>query len=144
MADTGHRTLADNPANDVLLIGLDAAVPLWMLELAALPAGIRDERRMRWAAEAADAVAYQGHTLQYGGKRGEAAKVFNALARGLAAGAYQPGGITFAGRHWCADHQLCVDADAHAHEPLPEPAAPSGPTLHGRPLVDVPLPPEVL
>lgn len=30
------------------------------------------------------------------------AAAFNALARGLAAAAWQPGGITFLGAHWCA------------------------------------------
>lgn len=37
-----------------------------------------------------------------------AAEVFGWLARGLAAGALHPGGINFAGRHWCAfSHPRC-------------------------------------
>jgi hypothetical protein len=39
-----------------------------------------------------------------------AGEVFNQLARGLAAAAYQPGGITYAGMHWCtAACCLCHD-----------------------------------
>ena len=39
-----------------------------------------------------------------------AGEVFNFLARGLACAAYQPGGVTFAGLHWCADHAECEAA----------------------------------
>lgn len=39
-----------------------------------------------------------------------AGEVFNFLAKGLACLAYQPGGVTFAGQHWCANHQECIDA----------------------------------
>lgn len=39
-----------------------------------------------------------------------AGEVFNFLARGLACLACQPGGVTFAGRHWCAGHRECTDA----------------------------------
>jgi hypothetical protein len=38
------------------------------------------------------------------------AKSLNALARGLAVLSFQPGGVTFAGRHWCADPRCrCPD-----------------------------------
>jgi hypothetical protein len=42
----------------------------------------------------------------YGGKH--CAEAFNALARGLAALAYQPGGVKYAGLHWCVEeHPGC-------------------------------------
>ncbi|WP_433460721.1 hypothetical protein [Micromonospora sp. CA-248212] len=70
--------------------------------------------------------------------------MFNALARALAAAAFQPGGITFAGMHWCTDHQQCADADADAAaNPLDvnaTPGEPTGPTYQGRPITDTHLP----
>lgn len=101
----------DNPAHDTLLSALDAAVPLWMLELDRMTPEIRELDRQVWARRSADAIAAHGDVLQYGSRRkGETAKVFNALAQGLAAAAYQPGGVTFAGRHWCTDHAECQAA----------------------------------
>lgn len=58
----------------------------------------------RWIAEHGGNVLYQGH------KPGDSARAFAVLARGLAAAAFQPGGVTFAGIHWCTDHVLCVAA----------------------------------
>ncbi|WP_329013149.1 hypothetical protein OG271_03880 [Micromonospora rifamycinica] len=137
------------PSSDGLVIALQAAVPLWILDLAALPPALRDDRIRRWAADSADTVAHKGDILQFrGGKRGETAAVFNALARGIAAAAYLPGGITAFGEHWCVNHAECLDADRQAADrpPLltadttPEPATP---TYQGRPVVGLPLP-EVL
>jgi hypothetical protein len=100
----------DNPA---LIFGLQAAVPLWILELTALPEVERDARIRTWARVGADEGGSKGDVLQYGSKRrGEAAAVFNHLARGLAAAAYQPGGVTWAGQHWCTDHAVCEGAEA--------------------------------
>lgn len=133
-------TLDDNPA---LVIGLQAAVQLNMLELSRLDPANRDATRTGWAADAIDPVASRGDALQYGGKRGEAAKVFNHLARGLAALAYQPGGVTYAGQHWCADHAACLDAARQAAEGPslldrnPDGAAPAAPTYQGRPLTTI-------
>lgn len=132
--------------NPALTSGLQAAVPLWILQLAAHDQAARDRIRTRWAREAAEAVAHRGDVLQYGGgKRGEAARVFNCLARGLAAAAYNPGGITFAGIHWCVDHAECraAERDATAN-PLtdtgPEPAPPANPTYRGRAITTINLP----
>lgn len=136
-------TIADHPA---LAITLGAAVPLWIHKLAQLDEHTRDQRRMQWASESATIVGSQGDALQYGGKRGQAAAAFNGLARGLAALAYAPGGVTFAGEHWCVDHAACLAAElAAAAAPLqpdqpgpnPEPAVPA---YQGRPIVDVELP----
>lgn len=93
--------------HDVLLITLDAAVPLHILEMRDLT----PHQRAAIARSAVDAIAHKGDALQYGGKRGEAANAFNALARGLAAAAYQPGGIDFAGRHHCVNHAECEQAE---------------------------------
>jgi hypothetical protein len=128
----------------VLVESLRFAVPMWVDELRRLPADIREQRRYAWASESAQHVAERGDALQFGGKRGSAAAVFNSLARGLAAAAYQSGGITFAGVHWCMNHTECEEAEREAaarpsllDRPDPPPAPPV------RPIVDVHLP-EVL
>lgn len=109
---------------DALGETLAAAVPMAMMRLAAMTPPVRDWTRQQWATRAASLVAHQGDALMWPTKRREpsmrsgvridgtagTADVFAALARGLAAGAYQPGGITFAGRHWCADHATCTAA----------------------------------
>lgn len=82
--------------------------------------------------------------LMYGGPTYEQER--RAITIALAAMAYQPGGVTWMGRHWCVDHRLCVEAAAYAAaDPIDlntpaEPAAPSDtpPTFLGRPLVDLP------
>lgn len=137
------NTIASHPA---LTAGLLAAVPLWIHQLNEHHPDTRDRIRARWAEAAADAVAYGGDTLQFGGKRGEAAKVFNHLARGLAAAAYNPGGITAFGEHWCVNHTECVAAEREAADrPSPVDANPDGnepipPTYQGRPVVELNLP----
>jgi hypothetical protein len=97
-----------------LVTALQVAVPLHITELAALPARIREPLIERWAADAVEPAAHKGDALMFGGKRGEAAAVFAALARGLAALAYQPGGVTVLGQHWCTNHAACQDARAYA------------------------------
>jgi hypothetical protein len=92
--------LDSHPSADVLRISLEAAVPLWIDQLSRMPERDRERTRMAWAHEAADVIGSKGDALQYGGKRGEAANAFNHLARGLAVGAFQPGGISFAGLHF--------------------------------------------
>lgn len=95
MAAPGHPTLP---------IALEAAVPLHIMKIRDWPY----ERRVRYAEGASDAIAGQGDVLMYGGRRGEAAAVFNHTARGLAVLACQPGGVRFAGVHWCAwPHPRC-------------------------------------
>lgn len=111
--------------NPALVIGLQAAVPLWILDLAALPEVERDARIRVWARVGADEVGSKGDVLQYGSKRsGEAAKVFNHLARGLAAAAFQPGGITVFGQHWCVNHAECEQADAEVAARRADPVEP--------------------
>lgn len=80
---------------ELLLIALDAAVPLWIFELQRLPL----EEILRIAHECADIVASQGDVIQFRVK-GKTGLAFNALAKGLAALAFSPGGVRFMGRHW--------------------------------------------
>lgn len=101
--------MASPPAQVALLATLAVAVQLRIHELQEMPERVRERWLRLWAAEAVDPLASRGDVLQYGGgKRGEAAAVFNHLARGLAALAHCPGGVTFAGRHWCVDHDVCT------------------------------------
>ena len=91
-----------NGVTALLASTLQLAVPLHIHELAGL-----DAEQLRAAADGcADLVAEHGDDLQFGGHRCAAA--FNALARGLAALAYCPGGVTFADLHWCVQpHPRC-------------------------------------
>lgn len=128
-----------------LSIALQAAVQLHLLELSHLAPETRDLFVRTWAADAVDDVASGADTMLYGGgKRGEVARTFNGFARGLAALAHAPGGVDFAGLHFCVDHQLCLNAAAESaarpsllDDPGPEP---SGPTVLGRPVEDVRVP----
>lgn len=91
--------------SDVLQAGLLAAVPLRMIQLRGMGAREREQTVARWAAaDAVEPIASRGDALQYGGRKGQAADVFNHLARGLAALAQAPGGVLFAGVHWCVEH----------------------------------------
>jgi|SRR6266567_384926 len=105
-----EQTMAGPPA---LGVALGVAVPLWIAELQTLPASTRDSVRMQWARDAVEPITSRGDALQFGSKkRGEAADVFNHLARGLAAAAFQPGGITFAGMHFEAEPVVCTELTA--------------------------------
>lgn len=101
-------------SHPVLIETLRLAVPMWIDQLRHLDESPRDRRIQAWARDAVDPIASRADALQFGGKKGEAAEVFNHLARGLAATAFQPGGVTFAGVHWCTDHAACEDAQAWA------------------------------
>jgi hypothetical protein len=104
--------------NAHLLAALRTAVGLRLLDLA----GESDYERARFVARApylAQAIAAHGDELQFGGRH--CAKTFAALADGLAALALAPGGVTFAGAHWCTGHQACLDA---ANKAAPVPSSP--------------------
>jgi hypothetical protein len=85
--------------NAVLVPALQCAVPLHIQDVR----GWTAEQRVAYCREHADTVASQGDVLQFGGKKGEAAKLFNILARCLACLAYQPGGVKLFGCHWEAE-----------------------------------------
>ena len=84
----------------VMSVTLEAAVPMYQIEMARMPFA----EVQRIAREAADVVASKGDALQFGGKKGEAAHAFNALARGIAACSMCPGGIRFLGVRWEYPH----------------------------------------
>jgi len=93
--------------NMVLTTSLQAAVPLWILEMRPwTPAA-----RLATAREDGQHIAEHGDDLMFKSKtKGRTAEAFNHLARGLAALAYAPGGVTFAGEHWCVNHAECTEA----------------------------------
>jgi hypothetical protein len=77
-----------------------------MLDMA-VPLRVHDLRYWSWAARrelasaAVDEIASRGDVLLFrGGRKGESARVFIALVDALAVLALQPGGVTFADRHW--------------------------------------------
>ncbi|MFD0855676.1 hypothetical protein ACFQ07_25770 [Actinomadura adrarensis] len=90
---------------DPLVIALEFAVPLHILELA----DRTDTQRMEIGRRTARLIGEKGDILMFGGgRKGEVADAFNALAQGLAALAYQPGGVEAFGRHWCVhEHEWC-------------------------------------
>jgi hypothetical protein len=88
----------------LMALCLSFAVPLWIDMVRTWP---WEERRAK-AKAASHVIAYgegAAHVATAGkergkGRRGEAAKVFNAVACGLAILAYCPGGVTWGGNHW--------------------------------------------
>lgn len=93
---------AEMPSNATLLSGMMAvAVPMAIAELQRCPW----ETVARVVGEAASTLASQGDILQFKSKKkGETAAVFASTARGLAALSFAPGGASFLGEHWCAEH----------------------------------------
>jgi len=109
LANAEGLAIADDPRQITLVESLAFAVPLWIWDLRIYT----DAQRAARANRCGRIVAERGDVLQFGSKRkGQAAEVFNALAEGLACAAYVPGGVTFAGRHWCTNHRACLDAEA--------------------------------
>ena len=88
----------------LIALTLSVAVPLRLGQLAKLPPSLRELTRASWAKDAVEPLGSHGDALQYGGKKGTAADTFNHLARGIAALAGQPGGVTAFGMTWCAVH----------------------------------------
>ena len=83
--------------HELLKMTLAAAVPLWIFEFKKLT----PTQREAIAHEAGPIIAEKGDIIQFrSSKRGETAKAFNQLARGLAALAFVPGGVDFAGMHF--------------------------------------------
>lgn len=114
-----------NARDEHLLDALDAAVQLHILLMKDWP----EYQRIGEARRASQVIAEKGDVLQFGGRG--AAAAFAALAKGLAAAAYSPGGVIIAGHHWCPDHSVCLRASTAA----PAPAEPKR-----RAVVDLELP----
>lgn len=84
--------------SDVLLMSLQAAVPLWIAESRGRP-----ELLEEWRVGAVEAIANHGDALLYR-TPGRTAETFNALARAIAVLAHAPGGVSAFGAQWCATH----------------------------------------
>jgi hypothetical protein len=118
----------------ILEITLSAAVPLRIAELA----GTSPDRRLALATGAADTLAAHGDDLLYGGEHCRAA--FGAVVRALAIGAYQPGGIHFAGTLWCAVHHPHGGREEWPCPPCVEAGMPApGPQPQQRPVDTIPV-----
>lgn len=80
---------------------------------AARIADLSEGDRKRLAEQYADALATGADRLTAPGNfddRRERSQALTALAGGIAIGAMQPGGVTWAGRHWCTrPHVNCVN-----------------------------------
>jgi hypothetical protein len=118
----------------LLAAHLDVAVSLEIAHLARLHPDDRADVMFAWSATAVDLIVNSDASLLFPIRASAAtgrhvaepgtAATFAALAKGLAAGACVPGGITAFGRHWCVDHQLCEAAVVEASErAAQEPAA---------------------
>lgn len=90
----------------LLAITLSAAVPLRIAEYEAA-GGPSDSDRER-ARSASRLIAEKGDVLQYGGRKGEAAELFNVLADALAVLAFCPGGVEFCGTRYQAGKGACA------------------------------------
>jgi hypothetical protein len=82
-----------------LSIALATAVPLHILELQAK--GGPDAEDLKQAQEFSKDLGERGDVLLFGSKKkGEAAGLFNGLAKSLAVLSFVPGGVTLFGSHW--------------------------------------------
>lgn len=99
-----HLPMTDqlNTNGELLKVSLSAAVPFWIEILRSRSS----EELMAIAHEAGQIIAEKGDVILYGSKKkGETAKAFNALAKGIAACAFVPGGITILGLHFSASQE---------------------------------------
>ena len=91
----------DTPARlqvEIMKLTLEAAVPLWQAQLAKRPF----DEVIKRAGVCAEEMGSHGDVLQFGGRG--AGDAFNRLAEGLAALSFSPGGVTFSGLHFEAQH----------------------------------------
>ena len=80
---------------------LCVTVPLWIQVWKLRVASWSDALVRERGSLLSTIVASQGDIIQFrGGKKGDTAAAFNALAEGVALLAYCPGGVTFLGDHW--------------------------------------------
>lgn len=88
--------------SELLKTSLSAAVPLWILQFQDRPW----QEVMAIAKESSQEIAEHGDIIMFKGpKRGQTAQAFNALAKGIAALAFVPGGVKFLGMHFEAKHR---------------------------------------
>ena len=100
-------TRASLAKDDILVMSLQAAVPLWIMQLKLYA----EEDVLVMAREAGQFIACHGDNILYrGAKKGDSAKAFNELAKGIAAmSLLVPGGVDFAGEHWEVKHDHADD-----------------------------------
>lgn len=92
-------------AHSLLRDTLHVAIPLRIMQFAAQ--GGPTAQDFERARDFGPVLAEKGDVLQFGGKhKGEAAQLFNELARTIAVIAFQPGGVKFAGDHWVGKAKL--------------------------------------
>lgn len=118
-AEDGRWVSRDEWRTIALTAVLDVAVPLKMQRMA----DWTPEQRIRYAR---NRWALMTGLLDKGGLSGGAELLtgggervkdeFVVLTGVLAALAYQPGGVTFGGMHWCTDHGACEMAALEAVE----------------------------
>lgn len=98
-------TMTDEEFSANMRTALIGLIPLWIAELAILPAESRYDR----CAGDADNIAQNADRLLYPeGRRMQDSGVLNSVARGLALGAFQPGGVTLVRIHACVEpHEDC-------------------------------------
>lgn len=95
---TYDTTPPATPRAELLMRSLDVAVFMATSDLQRLAWSDVEGHARVGAAE----VAAHGDDLEFGGKH--CRSTFAALARGLAALSFPPGGVVFGGSHWCARH----------------------------------------
>lgn len=123
MSDADHF----KRVSELLGLSLQTAVPLLIMDAKTRAPSIRDTMLDFWAEDAAHKVAHNGDMLMFKSKARRAhekdckealkprpecdcligtAQVFNALAKGVAAGSFAPGGICTFGLQFCASHLI--------------------------------------
>ena len=86
-------------SNEALPIAMDAAVPLYIMQLQ--EKGGPDADDMKRAQAVSGKLGEHGDILLFGGgKKGECAEMFNETARAIAVLAFCPGGINIFGQHF--------------------------------------------
>jgi hypothetical protein len=84
-------------SQELLSITLSAAVPLWIMKLQERPW----EEIQKRLPQLSQTITEKGDIILFKSKKkGESAAAFNALAEGIAALSFAPGGITIFGQHW--------------------------------------------
>lgn len=92
------NTIENSPMTAALL----AAVPLRIIAINGR--GGPNDSDLARAKSIGQLIAEKGDILQFGGgKKGEAADLFNELAQGIAILSFSPGGVRCFGQHWCGN-----------------------------------------
>ena len=125
---TAKQAIAAPPTINRLAITtdfLDIAVPLYIAQLRELPADEFAAIWRRWIDEdELDTAGVFSEILPAGGgKPGDAARAFNALAKAVAALAFAPGGVSFGSREYAAQpsdelEEVMNDGNSNEADPL--------------------------